>query len=115
MTAIQAVDDEILAQMLALFPGGGSSEALEKLSDDDIRAIINDGGPNLHKVHLCMRGTTVVVSLVDPEAKDLWIASLGDSVAGKFLIRVAQATTYPLFSNRDSQARGSDLGLSDHE
>jgi len=83
---IQAIDDKILTQFLALFPGKGSPEDLEKLSDDEIRAIINDGGVNLHKVHLCMRGTTAVVSLIDPEAKNLWIASLGDSVAGMLLI-----------------------------
>jgi len=54
------------------------------LSDAEIRAIINDidsGGKNLAKVLLCMRGSTCLISLVDPLRSNLWVASLGDCQA----------------------------------
>jgi len=61
--------DQILDDLLGLFPG--VSDAINRLSDSEINSIINDsdsGGTNHTKVLRCMQGSTVLVSLVDPEA-----------------------------------------------
>ncbi|EIW82990.1 protein serine threonine phosphatase 2C [Coniophora puteana RWD-64-598 SS2] len=80
--SVKGIDDSITQDLLDLFPGG--EEAVLKLSDDQISAVINDhesGGKNNAKVIRCLRGTTALVSLVDPGAKNLWVASLGDCQA----------------------------------
>jgi len=72
---IADIDERIGQEMLDLFPGG--PDALANMSDDEIAAIINDGGVNSAKVLRCMRGSTVLVALIGP-AHDVWVASLGD-------------------------------------
>lgn len=81
---ISSFDASITADLLSLFPGG--EEVLKALSDDDVKAVINDqdrGGKNAAIVARCMRGTTALIILVDPEKSNAWVASLGDCVAGK--------------------------------
>ena len=59
--------------------------ALEKLSDEEIRSVINDkehGWKNYRKAQLCMYGTTALVYLVNPQQENLWVANLGDCQAG---------------------------------
>ena len=90
---ISAFDDSITSDFLDLFSGG--PDALSKYSDDEIRDIINDsqsGGRNSAKVLRCMRGSTVLISLIDPSSSQLWVASLGDCQAGstKFAFPLAQ-------------------------
>ncbi|KAF8210074.1 phosphatase 2C-like domain-containing protein [Mycena galopus ATCC 62051] len=70
--AITDVDERIGQDMLDLFPNG-----LINMSDDEIAAVINDGGANSAKVLRCMRGSTVLIALIGP-ALDVWVASLGD-------------------------------------
>lgn len=65
--------------------------ALEKLKDEDIRAVINDkdaGWKNYRKVQLCMYGTTALVCLVDPRQENIWVANLGDCQAGEYIILI---------------------------
>ena len=69
--------------LLDLFPGGEAS--IDKMSDEEIKAIINDGGRNAAIVSRCMRGTTLLIALIDPHYENLWVASLGDCVASKHL------------------------------
>ncbi|KAJ7132892.1 protein serine threonine phosphatase 2C [Mycena crocata] len=76
--AIAELDARIGQDLLDLFPGG--VDGFANLSDDEIAAIINDGGSNSAKVLRCMRGSTVLVALTSP-ALDLWVASLGDCQA----------------------------------
>ncbi|KAJ7084275.1 protein serine threonine phosphatase 2C [Mycena belliarum] len=75
---IAGVDGKIAQDLLDLFPGG--VDAIARLSDNDITSIINDGGVNSAKVLRCMRGSTVLVSLISPTL-DVWVASLGDCQA----------------------------------
>lgn len=75
-TAIADLDAKIGQDVLDLFPAGP-----EGLSDAEIDALINDGGPNSAKALRCMRGSTVLVALIGP-ALDVWVASLGDCQAG---------------------------------
>jgi pyruvate dehydrogenase phosphatase len=85
--AISEVDDSITRNIMDLFPGG--AEAIAQLSDEQIDAIVNDfesGGRNNAKVLRGMRGSTALVSLVDPEQENLWVASLGDCQAGEFFL-----------------------------
>jgi pyruvate dehydrogenase phosphatase len=82
--AISEVDDSITRDIMGLFPGG--PDAIAKLSDEQIDAIVNNfesgfGRGNNAKVLVGMRGSTALVSLVDPEQENLWVASLGDSQA----------------------------------
>jgi pyruvate dehydrogenase phosphatase len=63
-----------------LFPSGVGG-----LSEQEIRTIINDGGENSARVARGMQGTTALVALLDPTRTNLWVASLGDCQAGKFL------------------------------
>lgn len=83
VNAISAFDNAISSDLLDLFPGG--PDTISELSDDEIRAIINDahtGGRNSAKLMRCMRGSTALVALVDPSETNLWVASLGDCQAG---------------------------------
>jgi pyruvate dehydrogenase phosphatase len=86
--SITSFDDAIARDVLKLFPGGMS--ALREMSNAQIAAIINDqyddgrgAGCNYNKARLCMYGTTALISLVDPERENLWVANLGDCQAGK--------------------------------
>ncbi|KAF7360012.1 Serine/threonine protein phosphatase 2C [Mycena venus] len=72
---IADLDERIGQDLLDLFPGGPG--ALENVSDDEVTALINDGGVNSAKVLRCMRGCTVLVALIGPDL-DIWVASLGD-------------------------------------
>ena len=82
--SIVAFDAAIAEDVLSLFPGG--LEGLSRLSDKHIQGILNDqfqGGQNFTKARLSMYGTTVLVTLVDPEQENIWIANVGDCQAGK--------------------------------
>ncbi|KAK0485647.1 protein serine threonine phosphatase 2C [Armillaria novae-zelandiae] len=81
VNAISSLDNTIAHDLLEIFP---DPQALDTLSDAAIKDIINDsdrGGQKIQKVLHCMRGTTVLVSLVDPSKTNLWVASLGDCQA----------------------------------
>lgn len=75
---ILSFDDGIGEALLDIFPSPG---ALKAMSDEEIRKIVNDDGPNREIVLRCMRGTTALVALVDPTKSDIWVASLGDCMA----------------------------------
>ncbi|EGO01319.1 hypothetical protein SERLA73DRAFT_87888 [Serpula lacrymans var. lacrymans S7.3] len=80
--AVVDFDNSIMNDFVGLFPGG--LDGLAKLSDSEIEAIVNDsasGGKNNIKVLRCMRGSTLLVSLLDPSRENLWVASLGDCQA----------------------------------
>lgn len=84
--AITQVDDKITQDILDLFPGG--LDSIATLSEEQIDSIVNDfesGGENNAKVMLGMRGSTALVSLVDPSGDNLWVASLGDCQAGTYI------------------------------
>ncbi|KAI0048300.1 protein serine/threonine phosphatase 2C [Auriscalpium vulgare] len=76
--AITAFDESVVADLLAIFPGG--EEEFSKLSDGQISEVINSAEHSV-KVLRCMRGTTALVTLVDPSNNNLWVASLGDCQA----------------------------------
>lgn len=78
--AISTFDAAIGQELINLFP---DQELLSRMSDKEIRAIINDSGRNSMPVALCMRGTTALISLVDPTKSNIWVASLGDCAAGE--------------------------------
>lgn len=89
VAAISEVDDAITRDIMNLFPGG--VEAITKMSGEEIDAIVNDfssGGVNNAKILRGLRGSTVLVSLVDPERENIWVASLGDCQAGNSFILV---------------------------
>jgi len=71
-------DQEIGDALLALFP---NADALAEMSQAHITSIIDDPA-NADTLLRCMRGTTVLVALTDPSRSNIWVASLGDCIAG---------------------------------
>lgn len=84
-TSISRFDQSLVDDLLSIFPGGESRIA--EMRDEEISALINDkerGGRNAAILARCMRGSTALVALVDPRAENLYVASLGDCMAGVF-------------------------------
>lgn len=79
--AIADFDKNIGDALLRIFP---DKLALMDMQDEDVRSIINDGGPTSDVVLRCMRGSTALISITDPSNSNLWVASLGDSAASKY-------------------------------
>ncbi|KAG1861589.1 protein serine threonine phosphatase 2C [Suillus subalutaceus] len=78
-SSIQAVDDTLTNGVKHLFP---DEATLAALTDEQIKSIINGPtNPNNLTILRCMRGTTALISLVDPKKENLWVASLGDCQA----------------------------------
>ncbi|OAX44162.1 protein serine/threonine phosphatase 2C [Rhizopogon vinicolor AM-OR11-026] len=78
-SSIQAVDDALTNAVKRLFP---DEVALAALTDEQIKSTINSPfNANNLAILRCMRGTTALVSLVDPKKENLWVASLGDCQA----------------------------------
>jgi len=78
-SSIQAVDDALTDAVKHLFP---NEATLAALTDEQIKSTINGPtNPNNLTILRCMRGTTALVSLVDPKKENLWVASLGDCQA----------------------------------
>ncbi|KAG8703522.1 hypothetical protein FRC08_002797 [Ceratobasidium sp. 394] len=76
--AFVSFDNRIINQVRSSFPGPA---ALASMPAEELSAIINDqeaGGANYEKVILAMRGTTALVSLLDSDRKNMWVAGLGD-------------------------------------
>ena len=91
---IVSYDESLTKDLYNIFPGG--RDQLSKLSDDQIKAVIHDsaaGGPNHAKVARCMQGSTALVSLIDPNRDNIWVASLGDCQAGISLVSVSPGWT----------------------
>jgi pyruvate dehydrogenase phosphatase len=99
--AISEVDDAITRDIVGLFPDGPEEtprggfvdtsvlapqiRRIEELTDDQINTIVNDPVNNAGVLR-GLRGSTALVSLVDPSGKNLWVASLGDCQAGSCCI-----------------------------
>jgi pyruvate dehydrogenase phosphatase len=81
---IRAFDDSLTAGLKGIFPE--SPEEIERLSDAEIRGRLADDpdGSKRAQVIRCMRGTTVVLAITDSARENVWVANLGDSVAGQF-------------------------------
>lgn len=79
-SSISSFDGEITQGLLDLFPGG--AEAIQKMSDEEIQAIVVVDGRPHPKLVPAMSGTTALVALVDP-GRNLYVASLGDCQSGK--------------------------------
>lgn len=88
-STISSFDNEVAQGMIGLFPGG--PEAIERMSNDEIRAITTVNGQPHPNIIPCLAGTTVLVALLDP-ARQLYVASLGDSHAGGSVVRRHSAT-----------------------
>jgi pyruvate dehydrogenase phosphatase len=80
---LTSFDESLVSDLKSIFPGG--IDEIQKLSDAEIKAVINDsdrGGVNNAVVLRCMRGSTALISLIDPH-HNVYVASLGDCQAGK--------------------------------
>lgn len=91
---IISYDNFLTKDLYDLFPGG--VEELSRISDDEVKAVIHDsgiGGPNHAKVARCMQGSTVLVSLIDPNRDNIWVASLGDCQAGMLPVLFSHSGT----------------------
>ena len=98
-------DQSIGDALLRIFP---DNLALMDMNDDDVKNIINDDGPISASVLHCMRGSTALISLTDPSSSNLWVASLGDSVASKWEnMKVFLFSDNLIFSVIGTKDRGS--------
>jgi pyruvate dehydrogenase phosphatase len=82
--AIYVMDEAIKRDFLEIFPE--EVDEIATMSDATVKARVNDqssGGLNYQKTLRCLRGSTILLALVDPTKKHLWVLNLGDGVAGK--------------------------------
>ncbi|KAF9007959.1 protein serine threonine phosphatase 2C [Cyathus striatus] len=109
---IATFDQRLTDDLLHIFPDVSS---FASLSDVEIRAIINDahkGGRNSAIMRKCMRGSTILISLLDPSRLRLWVASLGDcqAVLGTQLPSGRwQASILSSFHNGQNEAEVSQI------
>lgn len=100
--AIYDVDEAIKRAFLDIFPE--EVDEIATMSDVTVKARVNDqssGGLNYRKALRCLRGSTILLALVDPTKKHLWVLNLGDGVA-------------VLGSRRDASSQWSASILSDN-
>lgn len=79
--ALLAIDETIGTEARALFP-----QDISMMSGEELLVIADDhrnggSGANHEKLLRCKSGSTALVALLDPECKELWVASLGDCTA----------------------------------
>lgn len=80
--AIYVMDEAIKRDFLEIFPE--EVDEIATMSDATVKARVNDqssGGLNYQKTLRCLRGSTILLALVDPTKKHLWVLNLGDGVA----------------------------------
>ena len=74
----------MISEFVALFPG--EPEAFSKLNPARASELLNDGHGNssgFYRTARAFGGTTALVTLVDPTRRHLWVANIGDCVAGR--------------------------------
>ncbi|KAG2141435.1 phosphatase 2C-like domain-containing protein [Suillus bovinus] len=79
--AVFDVDEAIKRDFLEVFPE--EVEEIATMSDTTVKTRVNDqssGGRNHQKALRCLRGSTILLTLVDPTRKHLWVLNLGDGV-----------------------------------
>jgi len=84
--SIYSLDNTLTEDLLRIFPDPAT---IAQFSADEIRAMVKDsesGEANSELIARCIRGSTILVSLIDPPGSNLWVASLGDSEAGDYSI-----------------------------
>ncbi|KAG1730242.1 phosphatase 2C-like domain-containing protein [Suillus paluster] len=75
-------DEAMKRDLLEIFPEG--IDEIAAMPHAMIKARVNDqcsGGLNHTKALRCMRGSTIILALLDPTKKHLWVLNLGDGVA----------------------------------
>lgn len=77
-SSIELFDKSLSDDLLAILPSN-----LEDLSDEDAEKIANDE-KNAQVVLRCMRGSTALITLIDPGKQNLCVANLGDCQAREF-------------------------------
>ena len=78
------IDQTITSDFLALFPR--ELDAVSKLNPMHVKNLLNDKtreSSGYHKTARAFGGTTALVTLVDPTRSKLWVANVGDCVAGR--------------------------------
>ena len=82
--ALHNIDQTITSDFLALFPR--ELDAVSKLNPMHVKNLLNDKtreSSGYHKTARAFGGTTALVTLVDPTRSKLWVANVGDCVAGR--------------------------------
>ncbi|KAG1785736.1 phosphatase 2C-like domain-containing protein [Suillus plorans] len=100
--AIFDVDEAIKRDFLKIFPE--EVDEIATMSDITVKARVNDqfsGGLNHQKALRCLRGSTILLTLVDPTKKHLWVLNLGDGLVA-------------LGSKRDASSQWNASILSDN-
>lgn len=85
LSAIADFDASLGEGLHALFPDTG---ALADMDEAAVHAVVAASGPAAKAAVLrAMRGSTALIALTDPTRANLWVASLGDCAAGKYIFQ----------------------------
>ena len=79
--SIEEFDMSIAEDLKTLLPRN-----FAEMGDESLKKLVNDqesGGRVYNACIRCMRGSTVIITLIDPRKENLWIANLGDCQASK--------------------------------
>ena len=82
--ALEHIDQILVSDFVGLFPR--ELDALRRVNPTHAKNRVNDkGGENsgYHKTARAFGGSTALVTLVDPRRRHLWVANVGDCVAGR--------------------------------
>lgn len=86
--SITAFDEAICSDFQRCFPTDG----LDKIPDEAIDQVLLENP----QISAATCGTTAILSLSDPSQRDVWVACLGDSYAGKCLALNPQSILFSL-------------------
>lgn len=82
--SLEHIDRAMISEFLDLFPRG--ADELTRLDPARVRHMLNDKNgqsSGYRKTARAFGGTTALVTLVDPTRNHLWVANVGDCVAGR--------------------------------
>ena len=110
--AIAELDNSILRELLDIL-GPDLEETEETLSEiGKVVGGLAPDDPDTTKLLRCIRGSTILVSLVDSSGRNLWVASLGDCQAGQqYSKKSTHFTTLKLVPKLQCLAVRMHLGL----
>ncbi len=83
--SLQHIDDALISDFIALFPSE-EADVLTRIQPAHVESILNEKkgeSSGYRKTARAFGGTTALVTLVDPARRHLWVANVGDCVAGR--------------------------------
>lgn len=108
--ALEHIDQTLVSDFVGLFPR--ELNAIRRVHAIRARDLLNDkGGDNsgYHKTARAFGGSTALVTLVDPRRRHLWVANVGDCVAGRSSSMLVPRIALALLTNKVSSGRAGSI------